>query len=79
MNNCFGEILNFWDAVCDAPNPGGPLITRQPAKNLCLISWDPYMSKNGHFGPYINTHQKSNQLYYNSLRVNYITLNTNIY
>ena len=55
------------------------LTTRQPMKYLCLLSRDSYMSKNGHLGPYINTHQKSNQLYYNSSRVNYITLNTNIY
>ena len=65
--------------ICDAPFPESPLITRQPAEYLCLIPRDSYMSKNGHLGPYINTHQKSYQLYCHSSRVDYITLNTNIY
>ena len=39
--------------TCDAPNPGGPLTTRQPAKYLCLIPRDSYMSKNGHIGLHI--------------------------
>ena len=29
----FGEARSKF---CDAPNPGGTLTTRQPAKNLCV-------------------------------------------
>ena len=34
------ELKDLWhegvETFCDAPNPGGPLTTRQPAENLCV-------------------------------------------
>ena len=37
--------------------PGVPLTTINLLKLVSLTSWDPYVSKNGHIGPYIHTHQ----------------------
>ena len=55
--------------MCDAPNPEGPLTTRQLTENLCLTSRDPFMSKNGHLGLHIILIKHLNQLYHNSSRV----------
>ena len=38
-------------------------------KSIRLVLRDPYLSKNGHLGPCINTHQTYTQLYSNSPRV----------
>ena len=55
---------------------GVPLTTVNLRKNLCVSYQEMHTRvKMATLGPYLNTHRKSIQLYYNSSRVNY-TLNT---
>ena len=56
--------------LCDPPKPRVSVDYPSTCeKSIRLVLLDPYLSKNGHLGPCINTHQTYTQLYSNNPRV----------
>ena len=61
------RLPDIHEYSCDAPKPGVSVDYQSTyGKSIRLVSRDTYLSKNGHLGPCINTHQTCTQLYSNS-------------